>query len=135
VHKYGVVWCVCYARCWFRLRLVFVLPRVTLRCLLVLCEVAPWCDLPWCGMWYVVCGMWCWCRVKLAFVIHRLACPQQKLPLHTPPLLLRRCSLTWMGTLTTCYNTKAWSSLLSSEAGRCRVSVGVVWLSCGVSLI
>ena len=21
---------------------------------LVLCEVAPWCDLPWCGMWYVV---------------------------------------------------------------------------------
>ena len=24
---------------------------------LVLCEVAPWCDLPWCGMWYVVCGV------------------------------------------------------------------------------
>ena len=82
--KYGVVcgvWCVvcgvlvsseaglCFASC------SFVLP-------LAVCEVAHCCDLPWCGMWYVV---WCWFRVKLAFAVPRLACPQQRLPMNTPP--------------------------------------------------
>ena len=54
--KYGVVCCVWCAWCWFRLRLVFVLPRVTLR--------RRWFYVKWprgvicrgvvCGMWYVV---------------------------------------------------------------------------------
>jgi hypothetical protein len=136
VPKYGVVcgvWCVvcgvlvsseaglCFASC------SFVLP-------LVVCEVAHCCDLPWCGMWYVVCG------VVLVSCEAGLRCTSvglfsTKVTDEQSPLLLRCCPLTWMGDPTTCYNTKAWPSLLSPEAGRCRVSVGVVWRSCGAPLV
>ena len=51
----------CFASCGF------VLP-------LVLCEVAPWCDVPWCGMWYSVRFVLSWPSLYLGWpVLNKVA--------------------------------------------------------------